>query len=241
MMQRFYIVAFLIALSQTLFSQEVVLDMDTEEQYTGNKGPNMRHYGYLYLGVGNIPGFEEQTGSKIDFTTSGEFQFGYRYKLKVLSFYSLGFDLNFQSSRYGLEGDKGNPVDPANPLTLTSGEKRHALRMNSAGAGVYQRINIGKRGNSLGNYLDMGIEGRWILGTKEVLVFKNSTYLPASRSRYTYRGLDFTEQFYYGLNIRAGTGRYMIYADYRLSDYFTSAYSIPELPRLNTGIQIVLK
>ena len=228
--------------SGSLYAQDTVLEMDVDNQYKENHGPNMRHYGHFYTGVGFVTGYGEKEGSAIDFWRSQDFLFGYRYKLKVLSFYALGFDAGFNTKRYGLSGAGSLPPIASNPLTQWGEAKRHAIRNNSLGIGVYQRINIGKRGTSLGNYIDIGIDGPYNYSVKEVVVrTTDSGYEPAGISRSTFRKLDYYERFTYGLQGRIGIGRFMAYGHYRLSDYFSDKYDIPELPRLTAGLQVVLK
>jgi hypothetical protein len=223
-------------------AQEVIMDEDVEDTYESSKGPNMRHYGHIFVGFGMVPDFGEVQGAATDISGSRDFLFGYRYKLKILSFYALGFEAYVKPTRFALSDDGANPPIASNPLTLAENEKRHMLKNNAAGAGVYQRINVGRRGNSLGNYLDIGVHGNWNYLVKEVVVFKgNSIYPAAQDSRNVYRKLDYYNPFNYGLSARLGIGQYSIYADYRISDYFNTNYLIPELPRVTIGFQYAVK
>ena len=52
--------------------------------------------------------------------------------------------------------------------------------------------------------------------------------------------LKYYEPFNYGVLARFGINRYVIYANYRLSDLFKSSYNYAELPRLTLGVQIGL-
>ena len=111
-------------------AQEVVMDIDVEEQYSSTHGPNMRHYGHIYMGFGLILDFDEEHGAAINPWRSSNFTFGYRYKLKLLSFYAIGLDLNFRIDDYFMEDDEKNPLDGDNPLTFITGEEKHILTNN---------------------------------------------------------------------------------------------------------------
>lgn len=241
-MKIFYSLILVITFSLTARSQEIVLEKDVDEQYKGTHGPNMRHYGHFYLGGGFIPDFDEEPGSEIKFWRSGQFLVGYRYKLKLLNFYALGADLNYRYTKYFMDDDKANPFQVDNPLTFFEGEKRHFLENHGIGLEVYQRINIGKRGNSLGFYIDTGFRGQLNISDIEHAVFIiEDDASPAGKSRIKNRRLKYTEPFSYGPSAKIGYDKFSLYAYYRLSDYFSKEdFSIPELPRLTAGFQFAL-
>ena len=221
-------------------AQEVVLSKDVDDQYKGTKGPNMRHYKQAYFGFGWIVDSDEEMGTAINPWKSGQVILGYRYKLKLLSFYALGIDMNFKMNQYYFDGDDENPVDSDNPNPLTNviGEEKHSLVNNGIGLEFYQRINIGKRGNSLGKYLDTGIRGQWNMTNVEeyTLITKDDPYV--GKTKIINRKLNYLETFSYGLSARIGINKFVLYSYYRLSDSFKPDFEIPELPRLTFGAQI---
>jgi hypothetical protein len=228
-------------------SQEVILDMDVEEQYKGTKGPNMRHYGHFYLGGGFVVDFDEEPGTEIKWWRSGQFVFGYRYKLKLLSFYALGLGVRFTSTQYFFEGKGKNSYDILNPLTYNLERDRHYLLNNGIGLEAYQRINVGRRGNTLGKYLDTGIWSQWNIGNVEdILIRPEDDDVPSRRIRIKNRQLTYVESIAYGVTVRIGFNKFLVYGNYRLSDHFkkeiTENYpvDIPELSRLSLGVQVAL-
>ncbi len=225
--------------TSVMFSQKVVISKDVEKEYKNTHGPNMRHYAHFYIGLGVLPGFDEEAGSEVKFPGSLEYYGGYRYKLKILPFYALGFDVSFRHTRYSLEGDDVNKATPGNPISFAQNEKRHILSNNSLNLGIYQRINIGKRGNTLGNYLDLGIEGSWNFSEKEIIVTTHdSDEYYAGKSRLVNRKLDFPEPLTYGVYARIGHNKWAVYGKYRLSDYFNDTWDIAELPALSVGLDL---
>ncbi|MCK4920135.1 MAG: hypothetical protein KAS71_03760 [Bacteroidales bacterium] len=221
-------------------AQDVILEKDVDEQFKGTKGPNMRHFKHLYLGAGTVLDYDEETGASINPLTSAQFIIGYRYKLKLLSFYALGFDLNFKMNRYMFDGDDENPLDLSNPLLIVENEEKHSLTNNGPGLELYQRINIGKRGNTLGKYLDIGVQGQWNMTDVEEYILVNEADPYFGKSRIINRKLTFIEPVSYGLSARIGINKFAIQGYYRLSDYFRSEFSMSELPRLTIALQFAL-
>ncbi len=236
-MNRFLLLLLVFFAITPAYSQSVVLSKKVDEQYEDNYGPNMRHYGYFHAGLAVIPNMEDATSS-IKNPGSGEYTLGYLYKLKLLPFYALGFDVSLAHTRYSFTKSDLNAYNPYNPLTFASNEKRHLLVNNSVSLEIYQRINFGKRGNTLGNFLDAGLSGSWNYAVKEVIVITGNANDYYDRSRTVNHRLDFPETFSYGLAARIGHNKIALFGRYRLSDYFKDTYSIPELPRLKVGVEI---
>jgi len=222
-------------------AQDVVLEKNVEEQYGGTKGPNMRHFKHFYIGAGNILDFDENEGSSINPWKSSQFIIGRRYKLKLLSFYSLGLDFNYKISQYMLEGDDQDPASSIiNPLAIDGDEKNHSLLNNSFGLEVYQRINIDKRGNKLGKYFDIGFRGEWNVTDVQTYTMIDKTDSYAEKRKFINRRLKYVEAFSYGPTARIGFNKWAIYGNYRLSDHFKSSFQMAELPRWSVGIQLAL-
>jgi hypothetical protein len=139
-----------------VFSQDVIIDQNVDDQYQDTKGPNMQKYSHLYSTFGVIPTFDSEGVTSVNFWQSYDLGTGYHYKRKLSSFYAVGFDVSFSVRRYGFEEDfldtTMSQLLTLNPTTV----KRHALIKNSFALELYQRFNFGPRGNTLGNYLDMG-------------------------------------------------------------------------------------
>ncbi len=243
-MKKFLFTLTTVLLFSTLQSQDIILDKNVEEQYKGKTGPNMRHYGHFYSAFGLVADFDEKAGTAIKWWRSGQYLVGYRYKLKLLSFYALGLDLSYKRTQYFFEGIEENEVNISNPLTYNTERDKHRLINNGIGLEFYHRINIGRRGNTLGKYIDTGIRGQWNFADVENIVIKvDDPNAPSQRIRIKQRGLNYINPFSYGLTARIGFNKIIIHANYRLSDYFKDRINgsididIPEVPRLVAGIQ----
>lgn len=224
-----------------LNAQDVILEKNVEDQFGGTKGPNMRYFKHFYIGFGNILDFDENAGSSVNLWKSSQFAIGRRYKLKLLSFYSIGLDINFKMNQYMLEGDDQDTLSGViNPLAVVGDEKNHSLMNNSFGLEVYQRINIDKRGNKLGKYFDVGFRGEWNVTDVQTytLINKNDPYV--EKTKVINRRLNYVEPFSYGPTARIGFNKWSFYGYYRLSDHFKSSFEMAELPRLSVGLQLAL-
>ena len=238
-MKQLFVCLTLIPMLVSLSAQDIVLDKKVDGQYQDKRGPNMRQYGHGYVGLGLVIPYQNNSGSMIDPGRSPEFTIGYRYKLKLLSFYAIGFDLSGNWIKYGIRAEHSVPADiTSNPLSQARDADKLSMTISSLDAEVYNRINIGKRGNILGNYLDIGLKGEWNYMQK--LVIRES---PAgddyySKSRIVQKNLSFIERFSTLVSARIGINKYIIYGNYRISELITAGYSTPELPPVTAGFQL---
>ena len=180
---------------------------------------------------------DEKSGAKTDFVRSWEYSFGYRYKLKLLSFYAVGLDAGLRYVRYRIEDEK-LIYDPSKPLTMASITDKFSVGISSLGLEAYNRINIGPRGNTLGQYIDIGFRGEWNYATREIIKQKLESTDLAERMRTVNRGLKYIESFSTLVTARIGYNKLSLFGYYRLSDLFKHKYGLVELPSVIIGIQI---
>jgi hypothetical protein len=227
---------FVLFIYANISAQEIVLDKNVDNQYKEEMGPNMRQYGHFYEGIAFVVPYKSVSGARAQPGRSVEFNFGYRYKLKLLSFYAIGFDVSNRWVRYGIKSE--GAFVSANPLSLVNNVDKLSLGLSSLGAEAYNRINFGKRGNILGNYLDFGIKGEWNYSRKLIIkenAAKGSYY---EESRTVQRNLNFIEKVSTLVTARIGINKVCIYGNYRISDVIAAGYTTPEIPPLTAGIQL---
>jgi hypothetical protein len=223
----------------TLSAQKVVLAEDlTKDSIPQKFGPNRTHFRHLYVGYGFVAGPSENKGSAVKYGESHEWQIGYRYKYKVGNVYALGFDLAFNPQTFFLKQSK----DKTLPNAAT--HEKEKLKFTNIGLGLYNRINFGKRGNYVGNFIDLGVYGNWLAFSRHI--YKDEMPDPkltgSERVVVRHKDLTYVEDFNYGLLARLGFNRYVFYGNYRLSDLFDPDYTFKyaELPRVAVGLQISL-
>jgi len=212
------------------FGQEVLFEEDVlADTLISKKGPNRKHFYHFFISYGFIAGESEGAGSDISYGLSNNVEFGFRYKLKVCNFYSIGCQALINTDVFHLKQNDSKIL----PDTIQHDKEK--LTNDNLSFGVYNRFNFGKRGNYIGNFLDVGAYGDWRFYSKHCVKDKIST---GEMVKISTTHLNYLEDFNYGVYAQIGINRYVVYAKYRLSDIFLSTYSYSELPRITVGLQI---
>ncbi len=226
-----FLIFLLFSISIITFSQEVLLGQDVKpDTLRPVFGPNLRHFAYGYLGIG-VPVPFSGTGNYVMPGVSSTLSFGIRYKRRLSNTFALGLDLGMNFSGFRIKQDAGKTV-PDKEIN-----RKEKFQVNTSVGSAYFRINAGRRGNYMGNYLDLGAFGGWNMAKKHKTVNDNTN---GEKVKVITGKLSYIENFSYGVLGRIGINRYTITARYRLSDIFTPSYSIPELPRLTIGVEVGL-
>lgn len=236
-MKNFILFLFSTFLFTNIQSQNVLLDEEIKDETPPSTyGPNQKKYAHFYIAYGVPVGPSESDSVAVNTFRSFEYIIGYRYKLKISSFYAIGFDLNFNSKVYNVKQDSFKLFPNK---TIHNKEK---LQMRSLGIDIYNRFNFGKRGDILGNYLDVGAYLDWTPNPTYITYDKYSIVnaVGASNTRQLHKGLVYVNPINYGLLGRIGFGKFLIYGSYRLSDIFYKQFIYTEFPRIIAGIQMGL-
>jgi len=219
-------------------AQEVVLEenplADTVEQ---TWGMNLQHYIHTYLRwdfmVGpNDPGASYKPGSSA-------FDFGMRYKYKISGFYSIGGDFDFLSfaNYYLQQNSLSEQINDS-----VGNYKSERLIFTGFGLEFFNRFNYGRRGNSIGKFIDIGLYGNYSYYVSHY-ISDDIDDKPYGVIELTQRKLKYTERLSYGISGRIGFNRWVVDVRYRLSDRFkeyTGWDKLPELPRFQIGLEIGL-
>lgn len=221
----------LLLLSIAVFSQDILLQQNVKaDSIRPTYGPNLKNFFHGYIGVG----FPFSTNEESGYTrplASTNIVFGVRYKRKFTNYLAMGMDLGINSASYKIKQNESKTV-PDN--TINDKEK---IQVNAMGSSAWLRINIGRRGNFIGNFLDLGVLGDWNFQKKHKTTNTNAD---GEKVKVSTTKLNYVENFSYGLLARMGINRYAITAKYRLSDIFDSSYEMPELPGLIVGFELGL-
>jgi hypothetical protein len=221
----------LLSFSIAAFSQEILLSQDVKaDSLRPTRGPNLKNYTHGYIGIG----FPLFTSEAVTYTKPGlstTFDFGIRYKRKLSPNFAMGLDLGVNFSAYHIKQGEGKSV----PDSVINDKEK--FQIGTTVGSAFARINVGRRGNYIGNYLDLGAYGGWNMQKKHKTTNENEDgeKVKESTTRLTY-----IENFSYGLLGRIGIGRYALTSRYRLSDIFDASAEMPELPRLILGLEIGL-
>lgn len=196
-------------------------------------GPNRRYFGYLYLGYALVAG-PDAAGASVRYgPTSGELQVGGRLKLRLNQSLALTADARYAYLRYGLTQQPGKVVPTAAP------HEAEVLSLHQFQPELGLRLNVGERGNTVGNYLDLLAWGSFAFRTEHSV---DDVPPPGSGSLQTIVGNpDYLRRTGGGLGVRLGHDRYALTARYRLSPVWAANYAAwPELPRWLVGVELGL-
>lgn len=218
--------------AQVVVLDEVVNDSVKEKPF----GPNQKHYVQSYYGFGT--GFmlnEESTAKQISGTF--RFEFGIRYKYKISEHFALGSDLYFAIDKHNFDLDQ----------QASNSYKSEYYSLNSWGLSVFTRFNFGKRGNTLGTYVDLFGYGQWNPDRSYTYFMEEDSTDPllshGATKQVVYNRLDFLSKTSAGAGVRIGHKGVSLVASYRLSELLIKEkqpLSLPhgELPALNLALEI---
>lgn len=224
-----------LSVGQKNYAQTIVFEeqVDTTPDIT-TYGPNKRNFTHFFAGFGFFAGPSDAEGSDIKYGVSNDLELGFRYKRKISNFYAIGSEIAYHGSSFVLKQDSLKTLP--NP-TLN---KNEVFRFYGFSLSLYNRFNFGRRGNVIGNYIDVG--GNFELPYSVVHNTKN-VGANGAVVRVLTTHLDYINRYnYYGF-FRVGSNKFAIKASYRFSDLFKtkspiSYYNYAELPRILLALQL---
>lgn len=224
-------------------AQSILMEEDIRKYdiYKPRKGPNLRNFTHLYMNYGlivEIPDYSEaETETKLG--SSHTLAVGYRYKLKLTDIIAFGYDISYSYYSYYLKQTEQKTF----PNTILHSSEK--IRFSNIGFEAYLRLNINKRrGNYVGNYLDIGGYANWMYQAKHIYHDKeqlNQLY-HANNKKVVLKDLQYTKSLNYGIKCRIGFNRFAIFGTYRLSDLIKPEYKTTidkfELPQFAIGVEL---
>ena len=217
-------------------AQQVLLRADVaDDTLTNLTGPNRRYFGHLYAGAGLVAG-GSAPGAPLRYGfSSTEIQLGGRLKRRFTQAVAVVADARYAYLRYGF--------DQTTAKTFPSGGPHQAERLGlhqlQAEAGL--RLNAGRRGNTVGSYLDVLAWGGWVASTAHTTADGPVPGGPTATST-TETGLPYLRRWAGGAGARLGFDRYALVARRRLSGALRpgAAPAATDLPPWVLGIEIGL-
>ena len=224
-----FLTAILGTQAQTILLEENVPENIGQEN---NYGQNLKKFGHYYINYEFILGNQDSKGSEIIEGKSAIFAIGLRKKLKIKNWYSIGYDVSLNLKSFHLQQNKDTKTFPNSITHNTEKFLRNSVQLE-----IYNRLSLGKRGNYIKYFFDLGtyIESAYSrLYTIDKGVRQNGI---SATHKFYFTNLDFVNFYDYGAKARIGYNRFIMSASYRFSDLFKSNTYI-ELPRFALGIQI---
>ncbi|MGL4595921.1 MAG: hypothetical protein ACRCYO_00240 [Bacteroidia bacterium] len=234
---KFLLVVFLAFASDLAAQKELLnIQVDTTTKIP-NWGPNRRHYFQQYIGLGIMPGPMEK-GAKTNWWSTS-LLYGYRYKLKLWSWNALVVEGAYRHDRYSIN-QKQTKLLPVDPLR----HQRERISLHNITGAFYDRINLGKRGNVLGRWIDLGVYADYAFRVSHVYLDQyydsNSFQGGQVRRKTRVTRLPFANKLNYGASVRYGSYFYAIWVNYRMTDiikYPEGATATPDLPKIVVGME----
>ncbi|HOZ30178.1 MAG TPA: S8 family serine peptidase [Bacteroidales bacterium] len=191
-------------------------------------GVNAGFYIHPYFSFSNIippvPG-----GYDIKYFNSGSYNLGVRFKQNILKWYSLGVNLDWNTSKLRLK----DFTDWQTVYDYSEYKAKEKFSYGGLCLEFYQRFRLLPSGMfGFGLFWDIGIYGQWIVGAS--YDYKYETEKIVIKSSEPYTGY---EKFHYGIRTRIGYGVLSAYAQYRLSDFVLDVY---EIPKLEAGFELAI-
>ena len=215
-------------------AQQVLVQANVaDDTVKASVGPNRRYFGHLYAGYGLVAGRDEEGAALRHGQGSSELRAGGRLKFRLNQALALNLDLGYAYLRYDLRQNAQKAVP--SPVQ----HRRESLGLHQLYSEASLRLNVGRRGNSVGSYFDVLAGGSWVAATNHVTEDAPSTGVRSVET--TERGLPYMRRWTSCAGARFGMDRYAVVGRYRLSRAFGSAYGAwPELPRWVVGVEIGL-
>lgn len=202
------------------FCQEEILSRKVESMEEAQKdGPNSTYFSHFYLDFGLMADVTESDVSRLR-ATSAVAGVGWRNKLRLTRRLSLVGDLNYHRLGYKLK--------PSFFMLQYSGSNdldRQRIVQHTFGVDLLARINHGRQGNHLGNFIDLGFWCRGVFLT-ELRWMKQDT--DDWRRENLFHTSDSYRNFspvQIGAKARLGFNWFSIWVDYRLTPLFESDIS----------------
>jgi hypothetical protein len=223
-------------MSIPVFPQKILMDKDVSKAYKKIEGPNTKSFKQIFLGTGLI--INNSPELQINSLKSGYFSVGFRQKFKLLSFYSLGYEIGYNALHFNIRQAEDKIIP-----NVESHDKEK-LRFHSGNTLLFNRLNFGKRGNVIGKFIDFGGYINYFFSTshytKDKIPENISPPVHAEMRVIKNSKLDYTQSFGYGFFGRVGANWFALKITYRMSDLFKDKYNWPELPRVYIGMELTI-
>ncbi|MBU0489808.1 MAG: hypothetical protein KKA07_15100 [Bacteroidetes bacterium] len=198
-------------------------------------GPNLKKYIHAFIECGFF--IPVETSEVVDSLPFADFVAGRsnyvlaggRFKLKLSKWNAIGLETHLAYSSYYLK-QEGVKTLPDNFVHNTE-----RLSSFTFGLGSFHRISYGRKGNYIGKFIDLGVEGDVTI--LSVHYFEDDL-VNGSRRKMWYSSKKFHEVLQYDVFARFGFNRYVIFAKYRLSKFFREKHHFNDLPGLSAGFQV---
>jgi hypothetical protein len=221
-------------------AQKVMLEEKPDVAANTRFGPNLDYFMQFTFSYGMLVGKGDDR-LPINNWRSSDFTAGLKLKRKINGLLSVWLEPKYHYAAYNIR--QTDSINIADKMFETGNKIKHVkerFATESILLNGFLRVNFDpKRGNYLGNYLDLGAGVDFMLG-KEYLSLDKVSGGPTDGSikRTSYTGLPFMNDIGYNTFARLGFNWIAIGFNYRMSSLFKSQYGYPEPPAYTVFIDI---
>jgi hypothetical protein len=227
-MKKLLIIIIVIASGFVAKSQEVILNQYVyPDSVRGNWGQNKSHWMHFYGAFGFITPIDQSTWSPIYFGKASNWELGLRYKKRITNWLAIGGNISYDFFNYRME----QSIEKTFPDKQFYDKQK--VLIHNFSMQPFIRINYGRRGNKIGNYVDFGFFYNAIMSSREKLLGT-----PAGLDKVIIKNPDYMPGDYYGFFTNIGFGRWVIYAKYQYSGIIKGDTRYADLPPVTIGLQL---
>jgi len=209
-------------------SQEIVLsELVQQDSVKGKWGQNLSNWMHFYGAFGFITTYEQNNSSPIYFGKASNWELGLRYKKRITNWLAIGANVSYDFYNYRIE----QSTDKTLPDSILFYDKQKIV-LNTFSLQPFLRINYGRRGNKIGNYVDFGFFYNFVFSAAE-----KQKGTPAGLDKVKIKNLNYIADNYYGFYVNIGFGRWVVYAKYNYSPIIKTNSNFANLPPLSFGLQ----
>ena len=227
-MKKLLIIIIVIASGFVAKSQDVLLNQYVySDSIRGNWGQNKSHWMHFYGAFGFITPIDQSTWSPIYFGKASNWELGLRYKKRITNWLAIGGNISYDFFNYRME----QSIEKTFPDEQFYDKQK--VLIHNFSMQPFIRINYGRRGNKIGNYVDFGFFYNAIMSSREKLLGT-----PAGLDKVIIKNPDYMPGDYYGFFTNIGFGRWVIYAKYQYSGIIKGDTRYADLPPVTIGLQL---
>ncbi len=222
----FTIIVFIGITASAQIVHEKISDYDFYKTMIPKYGPNGKFFVYPEFSFSMYTPPIAGDQFAIKYLKSFKTSTGADFKLRFTNWLSAGTDLNLNFIRYKTQIFYFNTIIAPQDTTFPSNTY---IKIYQIGASPYIRLNYGRRGNTIGKYIDFSLSVNYTFLAKFVKKYKENGIKQQYSLVYNP-----TNKLTYELNTRLGFRWWAIIISYRLNNYYT--YYAP-MPKLSVGVQ----
>ncbi len=215
----------------------ITKEKDTVKEYNYGKHKKgyRTYFDEFYIGYGQVMNTSEETYMPVYFGNSYNLEIGWKYFHRPAKFYAIGTSFRYTSNSFRLTPEAVEQSGGFFPEA--DGEPyRQFFRTDNLGTSLINRVYLYSGRSARPVFLEFGAYADYAFSKR----YKVKSRIDGDKVKSKYRDGSKFNPVEAGLNGGIGYKDIMIFAKYRMTNYFNKDYSMNELPRWSVGVQFNL-